>query len=73
MKMHTPDGSELMQVQRLERHGDQLVVRGVIMGTMPMRAVLRPEELRAAFGLLSFRLIFDLIVLLLRPRSTPKA
>ena len=72
MKLHTPDGKELMEVQRLERDGDRLIVRGVIMGTMPTRAVIHPENLRAAFGLLSFGLIFNLLLLLLRPGSKPK-
>ena len=64
MKLHTPDGNELMDVHRLEREGDQLVIRGTIMGTMPTKAVLRPEQLRAGFSLLSIGLIFSLIGLL---------
>jgi hypothetical protein len=69
MKLHTPDGNELMEVNRLEREGDHLVIRGTIMGTMPTKAVLRPEQLRAAFSLLSFRLVFDLICLLFTKRT----
>ena len=34
---------------------------------MPTRAVVHPENLRAAFRLLSFRLVFDLVALLFRP------
>lgn len=64
MKLHTPDGNELMEIQRLEREGDRLIIRGTIMGTMPTKAVLRPEQLRAGFSLLSLRLVFDLIRLL---------
>ena len=66
MKLHTPDGNELMEVLRVEREGDHLVVRGTIMGTMPTKAVIRPENLRAAFSLLSFGLLFDLISLLFK-------
>lgn len=66
MKLHTPEGRELMQVQRVEREGDQLIVRGLIMGTMPTRAVIRPEQLRAAFGLLSWGLVWSVIVLLFK-------
>jgi hypothetical protein len=69
MKLHTPDGNELMEVNRLEREGDHLVIRGTIMGTMPTKAVLRPEQLRAAFSLLSISLIFSLICLLFTKRS----
>jgi hypothetical protein len=69
MKLHTPDGNELMEVERIEREGDQLIIRGTIMGTMPTKAVLRPEQLRAGFSLLSIGLIFSLIGLLFTKRS----
>ncbi len=71
MKLHTPEGNELMEVSRVAREGDALVVRGIIMGTMPTRAVIRPEELRAAFKLLSLSLIFSVIALLFRKSSAP--
>lgn len=66
MKLHTPEGRELMEVRRVAREGDQLVVRGLIMGTMPTRAVIRPEQLRAAFGLLSWGLVWGVIALLFK-------
>lgn len=66
MKLHTPEGRELMNVQRVAREGDQLVVRGLIMGTLPSRAVIRPEQIRAAFGLLSWGLIWGVIALLFK-------
>ena len=65
MKLHTPDGNELMEVQRLERVGNVLIVRGTIMGTMPTKAVIRPSQLRAALSLLRPRLILQIIALLL--------
>lgn len=65
MKLHTPDGNELMEVQRLEREGNVLIVRGTIMGTMPTKAVIRPSQLRAALSLLRPRLILQIIALLL--------
>ena len=65
MKLHTPDGNELMEVQRLERVGKVLIVRGTIMGTMPTKAVIRPSQLRAALSLLRPRLILQIIALLL--------
>ena len=66
MKLHTPEGRELMEVQRVAREGNQLVVRGLIMGTMPTRAVIRPEQIRAAFGLLSWGLLWGVIALLFK-------
>ncbi len=66
MKLHTPEGRELMEVQRVDREGNQLVVRGLIMGTMPTRAVIRPAQIRAAFGLLSWGLLWGVIALLFK-------
>ena len=66
MKLHTPDNNELMQVNSIERDGDQLIVRGVIMENMPVKAVLKPEQLRAAFSLLTVKLVVDSIVLLFK-------
>ena len=65
MKLHTPDGNELMEVQRLERVGKVLIVRGTIMGTMPTKAVIRPSQLRAALSLLRPSVILQIIALLL--------
>lgn len=69
MKLHTPEGNELMEVLKVQREGNQLIVRGIIMGTMPTRAVVRPEDIRAAFKLLSWGLIFGVIALLFRKSS----
>jgi hypothetical protein len=70
MKLHTPEGNELMEVLKVQREGDQLVIRGIIMGTMPTRAVMRPEEIRAAFKLLSVSLLLSVIALLFRQSPT---
>ena len=70
MKLHTPEGNEMMEVLKIERDDGVLVVRGTVMGTMPTRVVVRPEELRAAFKLLSLGLIFGVIALLFRKSST---
>ncbi len=69
MRVHTPEGNELMEVLKVQREGDLLVVRGVIMGTMPTRAVLRPEELRASFKLISWSLIVGVVGLLFAKAS----
>lgn len=70
MKLHTPEDHELMQVTAIEAQQDRLMVRGVIMGNMPMRAVLPPAQLRAGLRLLSWRLVFAVLAMLLRP--TPR-
>lgn len=66
MKMQGPDGSQLIEVVDVEPHEGGLLVSGQIMGAMPMKAVLKPSELRAGFKFLSFRLITTLIAMLFR-------
>jgi hypothetical protein len=61
MKIKSADGSELMQVNALERDGDMLVVKGKIMGAMPMTAKLSPAEFRKGFGLMNVKLFFFLL------------
>ena len=63
VKIQSTDGSELMTVQSLERDGNCLLIRGKVFGAMPMNARLTPEAARAAFKLLSPRLIFFLLTL----------
>lgn len=61
MKLYSKDNSELMQVNALEREGDVLLIKGKIMGAMPMTAKLSPAEFRKGLSLLSLRLFFFLL------------
>jgi len=61
MKIKSADGSELMQVSALEHDGDMLVIKGKIMGAMPMTAKLSPAEFRKGFGLLNLKIAFFLL------------
>lgn len=63
MKIYSSDKSELMQVAKMERDGNDLVIKGKVFGTMPMSARLKPSEARAALKLLTPSLIFFLITL----------
>jgi hypothetical protein len=72
MKIRSSDKSELMQVSAIERRGNDLVLKGKVFGTMPMSAVLTPDEARAAFKLLSFRLVLFLITLPFRSTKGAK-
>ncbi len=63
MKIQSSDGAELMTVQGLERDGNSLLIRGKVFGAMPMNARLTPEAARAAFRLLTPRLVFFLLTL----------
>jgi len=71
MKIYTAEGGELMTVSKLERKGDELVIKGKAFGTMPMNARLKPEDARAALKLLTPGLIWFLLTLPFR-RSKEK-
>jgi hypothetical protein len=66
MKLFTPDKTELLVVTSLTPHAEGLLIEGKIMGAMPMKAVLRPAELRASMRLLSFRTVFALVGMLFK-------
>lgn len=66
MILHTPDNNELMRVSRIERQGDDLIVYGLIMGSMPTKAVIHPSQLRAIFSLLSVKLVWNSFLLLFK-------
>jgi hypothetical protein len=72
MKFYAPDKSLLIDVQAVKEHPEGIVIEGKIMGAMPMKAVLRPEELRAAFKFLSWQLVMRVMRMLLREGTFPK-
>jgi hypothetical protein len=67
MKLYTPENTVLLDVTSVQPHPQGVLVTGKIMGTMPMKAVVRPEELRAGFRLLTVRLFFRFVAMLFRP------
>ena len=69
MKLYGIDKRELMTVSRIERDGNQLVIRAKVFGTMPMTAALTPADARAALRLLGWRGMLFLLTLPFR-RST---
>lgn len=66
MRILDAQDKELMAVRRIERDGENLVIRGKIFGAMPMVAKVTPEEARAALKLLDARTILFIISLLFR-------
>ena len=63
MKLHSTDGSELLTVNALERDGNSLLIRGKVLGAMPLNARLNPAAARAALKLLTPRLALFLLTL----------
>ena len=66
MKVYTPDKSELMEVSSIYRENGNLIVSGKIMGSMPMKAVIRPQEARHGLRLLDARTLGYLLTFLFR-------
>ena len=66
MKLFTSDKTVLMEVTAVRPHPEGLVIEGMIMGAMPMKAVLRASEARAALKLLSWPVIRAAMAMLLR-------
>lgn len=66
MRILDAQDKELMAVRRIERDGDNLVIRGKIFGAMPMVAKVTPAEARAALRLLDARTVLFLLSLLFR-------
>jgi hypothetical protein len=63
LKLYSADKSVLMDIAKIERKGDNLVLKGKVFGTMPMSATLTPEEARKALKLLSPKLIAFIVTL----------
>ena len=66
MKMYTPDKNELMEIAWIRRDGGNLMVSGKIMGSMPMKAIIRPRDARAGLKMLDFKTILFLLTFLFR-------
>jgi hypothetical protein len=66
LTLYSPDGSSLMEVETLERSGNELLIKGKVFGAMPMTARLTPAEARKGLKLLNFKLAVFLLTFLLR-------
>jgi hypothetical protein len=66
MRLYSADKSPLMEIEKLERSGRDLLIKGKVFGTMPMTARLTPREARNGLKLLNFKLALFLLSFLLR-------
>ena len=62
----SPDNSKLMEIEALERRGNELLIKGKVFGAMPMTARLTPAEARKGLKLVNFKLALFLLTFLLR-------
>lgn len=57
MKFYTLDNTVLMDISNVTPHERGIVIEGKIMGTMPMKVLLKPEQLREGVKFVSLKLI----------------
>jgi hypothetical protein len=63
MKIYDAEQREMMRITSLSRDGSELIIRGMIFGSMPLTARLHPEDARAAFKLMGFKTFWFLLTL----------
>ena len=66
MKLYGSDNAELMDVSKMYRRNNELVLEGTIMEAMPIVARLKPAEVRQALKLLSFSDLLFIVSMLFR-------
>jgi hypothetical protein len=66
MQLKTTDNDALMDIQVIRQQGNNLLIEGRIMGALPIRALLTPDQARAALKLLNFKTFCFLLTLLFR-------
>jgi hypothetical protein len=64
VRFFTPEGGELIEIMTVKPERGGILIQGKIMGAMPMKAVLKPEQLRQGFRFLTPRLVLTLITML---------
>jgi hypothetical protein len=64
--LYSADNSKLMEIEALERSGNDLLIKGKVFGAMPMTARLSPAEARKGLKLVGFKLGLFLLTFLLR-------
>ena len=66
LTLYSPDNSKLMEVEALERSGNELLIKDKVFGAMPMTARLTPAEARKGLKLVNAKLALFLLTFLLR-------
>ncbi|EQB14940.1 hypothetical protein [Sphingobium lactosutens] len=64
VKLFTLDKTILMDVASVAPHEQGILIEGKVMGTMPMKVVLKPDELRAALKFVTPGLIWKILKML---------
>ncbi|MBS0349557.1 MAG: hypothetical protein JSR69_24205 [Proteobacteria bacterium] len=66
MKMFSREGVEMMEVKSIQRDGDNLVMKGKVMGSMSTVILIKPEDCWQAIKLLSWRTLLRMPLILFK-------
>lgn len=66
LTLYSSDNSKLMEIEALERSGNELLIKGKVFGAMPMTARLTPAEARKGLRLVNFKVAWFLLTFLFR-------
>ena len=58
MKLGLRNKAGLMEINKITTEGKNLIITGTIMDSVPIRAVLTPEELRKALPMMGAKTMF---------------
>lgn len=74
MKLFDKYGNVMMEISSLERRGDDIVIKGKMMGSMPGTFYLKPAEAWSVLSLLTWKLVRYLPLFLYKAwrQSRPK-
>jgi len=64
--MYSKEGVEMMDMLSMSREGENLVVKGKMMGAMLATIYVKPKDLWQSLGLLSFSIIVYMPVMLVK-------
>jgi hypothetical protein len=66
MKLYGSEGVLLMEVEGIEAADQSIQIKGKMMGQVPMRVVVGPQELREAWNLLTLKVVWQALRLFFR-------
>ncbi|GLU37311.1 hypothetical protein [Pseudomonas sp. NBRC 100443] len=66
MKMFSKDGLEMMDLKSFQLDGDNLVMKGKMMGSMNMAVYLKPEDMSQVLSLMPWSVIVRLPMIFLK-------
>ena len=66
MKMFSKEGIEMMEVKSIQQDGDNLVMKGKVMGSMSTVILIKPEDCWQAIKLLGWRTLLHMPLILFK-------